>query len=68
MVVDAESKVAIRRIEVGDQTGTAIVVKAGLNAGDTVIVGGHQKVRPGTHVTAKASDDLTKAPSTQSGN
>ena len=55
--VDAESKVAIRRIEVGEQRGPLIVVKSGLAEGDSVIVSGHQKVRPGIVVAASQAEN-----------
>ncbi len=55
--VDAESKVAIRRIVVGEQRGPLIVVKSGLAEGDSVIVSGHQKVRPGIVVAASQAEN-----------
>lgn len=68
LAVDGESKVSIKRIEVGEQNGTSIVVKAGLKAGDKVIVSGHQKVRPGAVVTATMAEELNKSPAIQHGN
>lgn len=48
LIVDDEDKVALRRIETedGGEDGH-LVVKSGLKAGETVIVEGAQKVRPG---------------------
>ena len=47
MVVDAQNKVSVRTIKVGDKADKDIVVLEGLNAGERVIVEGMQKVRPG---------------------
>jgi membrane fusion protein (multidrug efflux system) len=50
LVVDSESKVEVRPITMGDRTGTEVVVLDGLSAGETIIVEGIQKVRPGIAV------------------
>jgi multidrug efflux pump subunit AcrA (membrane-fusion protein) len=50
MVVDAQNKVSVRTIKVGDKADKDIVVLEGLNAGERVIVEGMQKVRPGGQV------------------
>jgi membrane fusion protein (multidrug efflux system) len=50
MVVDAESKVAMRPIKTGGMTGGDFVIEEGLQPGDQVIVNGLQKVRPGSPV------------------
>lgn len=47
LLVTADNKVEMRRIEVGEQRGPLIVVKSGLAEGDRVITSGQQKVRPG---------------------
>lgn len=52
LVVDGESKVEIRPITTGDRSGTEVVVLEGLSPGDTIIVDGIQKVRPGIEVVA----------------
>lgn len=52
LAVTGDSKVEIRRIEVGEQSGPRIVVTGGLAEGDRVITSGHQKVRPGIVVEA----------------
>jgi membrane fusion protein (multidrug efflux system) len=52
MIVDDENKAQVRRIEVGSDQGADIAVTSGLEAGDLVITGGVQKVRPGQVVTA----------------
>lgn len=46
LVVNAESKVVVRRIGLGEGRGTDIVVTSGLEPGERVIVEGIQKVRP----------------------
>jgi membrane fusion protein (multidrug efflux system) len=52
MVVDAESKAAMRPIKVGAMSEGDFVVEEGLKPGDQVIVNGLQKVRPGALVKA----------------
>jgi len=47
LVVDAENKVAPRPITLGPAVGTMWAVASGLNPGETIIVQGIQKVRPG---------------------
>jgi membrane fusion protein, multidrug efflux system len=57
-VVD-DGKAAVRRIKVGDESGTGIVVESGLSAGDLVIVEGLQSLRPGTPVLATPMPPVT---------
>lgn len=52
MVVDAQSKAALRPVKTGDMTGSDFVIEEGLKPGDQVIVNGLQKVRPGASVKA----------------
>jgi hypothetical protein len=49
-VVNSSNVVEVRTVELGPDTGNDIVVEAGLEAGETVIVEGLQKVRPGVTV------------------
>lgn len=49
-VVGAENKVEIRRIQLGQSTASVAIVAGGLKEGDTVIVEGIQRVRPGVTV------------------
>ena len=49
-VIDAESKAAIRPVQVGDWSGESWIVNGGLNAGDKVIVDGVMKIGPGAPV------------------
>ena len=50
-VVEGTGQVAVREVTLGPETGNDIVVEAGLEAGETVIVEGLQKVRPGMSVS-----------------
>jgi len=52
LVVDDQHKVAQRRIQIGPNRDADVVVTAGLQEGDNVIVDGIQKVRPGQVVQA----------------
>jgi len=49
-VVDAAGQVSVKEITLGPSTGDDVVVESGLGAGETVIVEGIQKVRPGMTV------------------
>jgi membrane fusion protein (multidrug efflux system) len=61
MVVDAQNKVQLKTIKLGDKSDNYYVVLEGLKAGDRVIVEGMQKARPGSEVKPSsmqvASDD-----------
>ena len=50
-VVDAQNKVLQQRIRLGQSAPTMAVVASGLNEGDSVIVEGIQRVRPGVVVS-----------------
>ncbi|MBI3435469.1 MAG: efflux RND transporter periplasmic adaptor subunit [Proteobacteria bacterium] len=52
LVVDKESKVRVRRVELGRGLGAQVIVSKGLEADDLVITEGIQKVRPGQVVEA----------------
>jgi membrane fusion protein (multidrug efflux system) len=52
LVVDGESKIQVRRVEIGSPRGTNMILKSGLKAGDQVVSEGIQRVRPGQVVTA----------------
>jgi membrane fusion protein (multidrug efflux system) len=54
-VVDANSKIEQRPIEVGDWLGDAWVVTAGLAGGERVVVDGVMKIGPGASVTVANS-------------
>lgn len=50
LVVDGDGRVAARRIETGQEFGSNLEIKNGLEAGERVILYGIQKVRPGIEV------------------
>ncbi|WP_259965613.1 efflux RND transporter periplasmic adaptor subunit [Leisingera aquaemixtae] len=50
LVVDGQNQVQQRYIATGDVQGTGIVVLDGLTQGETVVVQGLQKIRPGVEV------------------
>jgi membrane fusion protein (multidrug efflux system) len=52
LVIDAESKAQIRRVQTGTAKGPMVSVKSGLKEGELVISEGIQKVRPGQPVIA----------------
>ena len=52
-VVDAESKVNIRTVKLGEQVGNEWVITDGVKAGERIVVEGVQKVRPGIQVKAR---------------
>ena len=52
LVVGADKKVELRRVSVGSEQGSNVVVTKGLHEGELVIVDGIQKVRPGQLVNA----------------
>ena len=62
MVVDSNSKVALRQITAPQAIGDKWLVTAGLQEGDKVIVAGVQKVKPGMQVTPKEVTDQEKQP------
>lgn len=54
LVVDKDSRVEARPIKTGQRIGTEIVALEGLTSGETIVVEGIQKVRPGAQVKAVA--------------
>jgi multidrug efflux pump subunit AcrA (membrane-fusion protein) len=54
LVVDNDDKVEQRRVTLGAEHGTDVVVQSGVKQGEKVIVEGIQKVRPGMVVAATA--------------
>ena len=54
-VVNQQSQVEAVAVELGPETGNNVVARAGLKGGETVIVEGLQKVRPGMQVTPQAA-------------
>ena len=49
-VVDPAGLVSVKEIKLGPKSGDDVVVESGLEVGETVIVEGIQKVRPGMTV------------------
>ena len=66
MVVDAENKVQLRTVRLGDKADKDVVVLEGLSSGERVIVEGMQKVRPGGQVNPSTGTQQT-ASSTNGG-
>ncbi len=62
LVLDAEQRVQIRRIETGPIQGSDVVVLSGLKEGELVVTAGIQKVRPGQVVSATPADTLVAPP------
>jgi multidrug efflux system membrane fusion protein len=56
-VVNADSTVAVRKIELGPVDGDRVAVKSGLKAGDQVVVDGADKLRDGIKITLRGPDD-----------
>jgi membrane fusion protein, multidrug efflux system len=54
LVVGADDMVEARRVELGARQGADVVVEAGLQEGESIIVEGIQKVRPGQKVQPTA--------------
>jgi membrane fusion protein, multidrug efflux system len=52
LVVDSEGRVEARPIKTGDRVEDGVVVLDGLTEGETIVVEGIQKVRPGAEVEA----------------
>jgi membrane fusion protein, multidrug efflux system len=55
LVVDKNNRAQIQRIETADKMQTGWAVKAGLTQGDTIIVDGIQKVKPGELVNPQTA-------------
>jgi membrane fusion protein (multidrug efflux system) len=47
-----DGKAAVRRVKLGGETGTNVIIESGLKGGELVIVEGLQGVRPGVGVRA----------------
>ena len=54
LIVDGGNKVVRRGVELGERSEDQVVVKAGLDEGDRVIVRGLQQVRPGMPVEVQS--------------
>jgi membrane fusion protein (multidrug efflux system) len=60
MIIDADNKAQVRRIETGQVKGADIVVTKGLQEGERVITQGIQKVRPGQVVNAAPAPETAE--------
>jgi membrane fusion protein (multidrug efflux system) len=56
LTVDAQNKVQVRTIKVGDKSDNYYIVLEGLKAGERVIVEGIQKAKPGNEVRPTSSE------------
>jgi len=61
MVVDAQNKVQVRTVRLGDRAENYFIVLEGLNAGERVIVEGMQKARPGSEVKISGASVASEA-------
>ena len=52
-VVGADNKIEMRTVKVGERSGSLWIIEDGLKAGETVIVEGLQKIKPGVVVNPK---------------
>ena len=52
-VVGSDKKIEMRAVKVGDRTGSMWIIEDGLKAGETVVVEGTQRIRPGVVVNPK---------------
>jgi membrane fusion protein (multidrug efflux system) len=50
-VVGDSSKVTQQKVELGQQLGSNIIIKTGLQAGDKIVVEGTQNLRQGSVIT-----------------
>lgn len=62
-VLGAENKVEVRRIQLGQSTPALAIIASGLTEGETVIVDGLQRVRPGIAVNPSPAAPTPAAPS-----
>ena len=63
-VVGADNKVDIRPVKVAERVGSEWIIAEGLKPGETVVVEGTQKVKPGMLVTPKPFSPNAQAAST----
>jgi membrane fusion protein (multidrug efflux system) len=59
MVVDAQNKVQVRTVRLGEKAENYYIVLDGLKAGERVIVEGQQKARPGSEVRPSGASVAT---------
>jgi membrane fusion protein (multidrug efflux system) len=56
-VVESDNSVAIRNVTIGPVSGNMLVIESGLDGGESIIVDGIQKVRPGMQVVPQPFAD-----------
>ncbi|MGQ9367876.1 efflux RND transporter periplasmic adaptor subunit [Azospirillum sp. ST 5-10] len=61
LVVGPENRVEARRVALGTQVGQTFAVRSGLEAGDTIVVQGQQKVQPGMAVNPIPAEQTAEA-------
>ena len=66
-VIGADSKVKLRRVEVGPSAGTSRIITSGVEAGERVVVEGLQKVTDGATVVVLPPAADAGAPAPASG-
>jgi membrane fusion protein, multidrug efflux system len=66
-VVGADSKVKLKRVEVGQVAGPLRIIKSGVSPGERVVVEGVQKVSDGTLVVAQAAPAEPASPAVAGG-
>ena len=52
-VVGSDNKIEMRSVKIGERTGSMWIIEDGLKAGETVVVEGLQRLKPGTVVNPK---------------
>ena len=62
-VVDADGKAEARDVTLGARVGSDILIEKGLSSGDTVVVDGMQKLKPGAMVDTEQHAAPAKRPS-----
>ena len=62
-VVDADNKISIRPVKVGERVGQMWIVEEGLKAGERIVAEGTQRVRPDQVVSTKPYQDDSGAQS-----
>jgi RND family efflux transporter MFP subunit len=52
-IVGTDNKIEMRTVKVGERSGTQWIIEDGLKAGETVVVEGTQKIKPGAVISPK---------------
>lgn len=62
LILNSESKVELRTLELGEAIGDRWIVKSGLKEGDQLIVDGLQKVKPGANAQIAPKESKVETP------